>query len=66
MKKLDFCRWVDYMGNVHGRVEPMNGSSQALLIGSHLVIHHSVYHFLVTCFVILNEMIMLALDLSFV
>lgn len=41
-----FCRWVDYMGNVHGRVEPKNGSSQALLIGSHMVIHNSVYHFL--------------------
>lgn len=38
-EKLDFCRWVDYMGNVHGRVDPKNGSTQALLIGSHLVIN---------------------------
>ena len=25
------------MGNVHGRVEPKNGSTPALLIGSHMV-----------------------------
>ena len=31
-------RWVDYMGNVHGRVEGLNASAEALLIGSHLVI----------------------------
>lgn len=43
------------MGNVHGRVDPKNGSTQALLIGSHMVIHNSVYHFLATCCVILNE-----------
>lgn len=30
-------RWVDSIGNVHGRVDGMNPSSQALLIGSHLV-----------------------------
>ncbi|XP_062161510.1 allantoate deiminase 2 [Alnus glutinosa] len=28
--------WVDQMGNVHGRVEGMNASAEALLIGSHL------------------------------
>ncbi|XP_047337730.1 allantoate deiminase 2 [Impatiens glandulifera] len=28
--------WVDLMGNVHGRVEGMNATSKALLIGSHL------------------------------
>ncbi|KAA8538846.1 hypothetical protein F0562_025538 [Nyssa sinensis] len=28
--------WVDQMGNVHGRVEGMNASVRALLIGSHL------------------------------
>lgn len=31
------CSWVDKMGNVHGRVEGMNASAEALLIGSHLV-----------------------------
>ena len=31
-------RWVDQMGNLHGRVEGMNASAKALLIGSHLVI----------------------------
>jgi hypothetical protein len=30
-------RWVDQMGNVHGRVEGMNANAAALLIGSHLV-----------------------------
>lgn len=31
-------RWIDLMGNVHGRVEGMNSTAQALLIGSHAVI----------------------------
>jgi hypothetical protein len=30
-------RWVDQMGNVHGRVEGMNANAATLLIGSHLV-----------------------------
>ncbi|XP_068656825.1 allantoate deiminase 2-like [Aristolochia californica] len=31
------CRtWIDQMGNVHGRVESINSSASALLIGSHL------------------------------
>lgn len=32
-------RWVDQMGNVHGRAEGINPSEKALLIGSHLVNH---------------------------
>lgn len=40
-------RWVDRMGNVHGRVEGMNASAEALLIGSHLVILHLYSHFLI-------------------
>lgn len=36
MEDAGLSTWVDYMGNVHGRVEPKNGSSQALLIGSHM------------------------------
>ncbi|XP_050260767.1 allantoate deiminase 1-like isoform X3 [Quercus robur] len=28
--------WVDQLGNLHGRVEGMNASAEALLIGSHL------------------------------
>ncbi|XP_075674219.1 allantoate deiminase 1 isoform X3 [Castanea sativa] len=30
------CCWVDQLGNLHGRVEGMNASAEALLIGSHL------------------------------
>lgn len=30
-------RWVDSLGNVHGRVEGRNASAEALLMGSHLV-----------------------------
>nr|POF10672.1 allantoate deiminase [Quercus suber] len=30
------CCWVDHLGNLHGRVEGMNASAEALLIGSHL------------------------------
>ena len=29
--------WVDQLGNLHSRVEGMNASAEALLIGSHLV-----------------------------
>ena len=29
--------WVDQLGNLRGRVEGMNASAEALLIGSHLV-----------------------------
>ena len=32
-----FSRWVDQMGNVHGRHEGLNPREKALLIGSHLV-----------------------------
>lgn len=32
-----FSRWVDQMGNVHGRYEGLNPREKALLIGSHLV-----------------------------
>lgn len=35
-------RWVDCMGNVHGRVEGRNASAEALLMGSHLVIFSSL------------------------
>lgn len=34
---VEFFRWVDHLGNVHGRVEGLNAGAQALLIGSHLV-----------------------------
>ncbi|XP_068655429.1 allantoate deiminase 2-like isoform X2 [Aristolochia californica] len=33
---MSWERWVDQMGNVHGRVESTNSSASALLIGSHL------------------------------
>ncbi|WVZ79052.1 hypothetical protein U9M48_026679 [Paspalum notatum var. saurae] len=29
-------RWVDQMGNIHGRFEPENSTKEALLIGSHM------------------------------
>lgn len=35
------CRWVDLMGNVHGRVDGINASAPALLMGSHMVIYFS-------------------------
>ncbi|CAF2130477.1 unnamed protein product [Brassica napus] len=36
MEDAGLLTWVDNMGNVHGRVEPKNGSTPALLIGSHM------------------------------
>nr|QEE59984.1 peptidase M20/M25/M40 family protein [Betula platyphylla] len=36
MEDAGLRTWVDRMGNVHGRVEGMNASAEALLIGSHL------------------------------
>ncbi|XP_058201796.1 allantoate deiminase 2 isoform X4 [Rhododendron vialii] len=36
MEEAGLRTWVDQMGNIHGRVEGMNASSKALLIGSHL------------------------------
>ncbi|XP_010536943.1 PREDICTED: allantoate deiminase [Tarenaya hassleriana] len=36
MDDAGLSTWVDVMGNVHGRVDPKNGSTQALLIGSHM------------------------------
>ncbi|KAJ4702673.1 allantoate deiminase-like [Melia azedarach] len=36
MEDAGLRTWVDQMGNVHGRVEGVNASAQALLIGSHL------------------------------
>lgn len=38
-------RWVDCLGNVHGRVEGRNASAEALLIGSHLVMFLSLLNF---------------------
>ncbi|KAK2635011.1 hypothetical protein Ddye_029803 [Dipteronia dyeriana] len=35
MEDAGLRTWVDLMGNVHGRVEGMNASAGALLIGSH-------------------------------
>lgn len=32
-----FSRWVDQMGNAHGRYEGLYPREKALLIGSHLV-----------------------------
>lgn len=36
MEDAGLTTWVDSMGNVHGRVEGLNASAEALLIGSHL------------------------------
>lgn len=36
MEEAGLRTWVDSMGNVHGRVDGMNATAQALLIGSHL------------------------------
>jgi hypothetical protein len=61
MEDAGLSTWVDYMGNVHGRVEPKNGSSQALLIGSHMVGNSQFcFYYLLLC-VILNEMIILTI-----
>ncbi|KAE8655605.1 putative allantoate deiminase [Hibiscus syriacus] len=37
MEDAGLRTWMDSMGNLHGRVEGMNPSAQALLIGSHMV-----------------------------
>ena len=39
--------WVDQLGNLHGRVEGMNASAEALLIGSHLVMLSFFPYFLI-------------------
>ncbi|KAJ8758649.1 hypothetical protein K2173_000370 [Erythroxylum novogranatense] len=36
MEDAGLATWMDCMGNVHGRVEGLNSSAEALLIGSHL------------------------------
>ncbi|XP_039053765.1 allantoate deiminase 2-like, partial [Hibiscus syriacus] len=36
MEDAGLRTWMDSMGNLHGRVEGMNPSAQALLIGSHM------------------------------
>ncbi|XP_022859927.1 allantoate deiminase 2-like isoform X2 [Olea europaea var. sylvestris] len=36
MEDAGLRTWLDQMGNVHGRIEGMNPSEKALLIGSHL------------------------------
>ncbi|XP_031395938.1 allantoate deiminase 2 isoform X2 [Punica granatum] len=36
MEDAGLRTWIDHMGNVHGRVDGLNPSSKALLIGSHL------------------------------
>ncbi|XP_050260793.1 allantoate deiminase 2-like [Quercus robur] len=36
MEDAGLRTWVDQLGNLHGRVEGMNASAEALLIGSHL------------------------------
>jgi allantoate deiminase len=36
MEDAGLITWVDQMGNVHGRVDGMNATAKALLIGSHL------------------------------
>ncbi|KAL9368781.1 hypothetical protein Peur_039980 [Populus x canadensis] len=36
MEDAGLTTWVDFMGNVHGRVEGLNARAEALLIGSHL------------------------------
>ncbi|KAM3742022.1 hypothetical protein ACB098_07G041100 [Castanea mollissima] len=39
MEDAGLRTWVDQLGNLHGRVEGMNASAEALLIGSHLVLN---------------------------
>ena len=34
---VSWWRWIDQMGNIHGRFEPANSTDKALLIGSHMV-----------------------------
>lgn len=36
MEDAGLRTWIDQMGNVHGRVDGINASSKAILIGSHL------------------------------
>ncbi|XP_065627147.1 allantoate deiminase 2 isoform X3 [Quercus suber] len=36
MEDAGLRTWVDHLGNLHGRVEGMNASAEALLICSHL------------------------------
>ncbi|XP_020596337.1 allantoate deiminase 2 isoform X2 [Phalaenopsis equestris] len=36
MEDAGLKTWVDYMGNIHGRVGGVNATAEALLIGSHL------------------------------
>ncbi|KAJ0081176.1 hypothetical protein Patl1_12201 [Pistacia atlantica] len=36
MEDAGLRTWVDHMGNIHGRIEGRNTTSEALLIGSHL------------------------------
>ncbi|KAH0455233.1 hypothetical protein IEQ34_015265 [Dendrobium chrysotoxum] len=36
MEDAGLKTWVDYMGNVHGRVGGVNATAEALLIGSHM------------------------------
>ncbi|KAL9271831.1 Allantoate deiminase-like protein [Drosera capensis] len=38
MEEAGLTTWIDNMGNIHGRVDGMNPSAPALLLGSHLVI----------------------------
>lgn len=38
-------RWIDRMGNLHGRFEGMDPSAGTLLIGSHLVIFLLHFHY---------------------
>lgn len=42
-----FSRWVDQMGNVHGRYEGLHPREKALLIGSHLVTQPCTWHSLI-------------------
>lgn len=39
-------RWVDQMGNVHGRIESVNKTERTLLIGSHFVRLHENFFFI--------------------
>nr|CAD1834537.1 unnamed protein product [Ananas comosus var. bracteatus] len=36
MQDAGLRTWVDQMGNIHGRIESVNSSAEALLIGSHM------------------------------
>lgn len=43
---LLLLRWIDQMGNVHGRIDSVNANAEALLFGSHLVIINTSSAFL--------------------